>query len=81
MVDKIKTKVDTTNILKNYANGKKINQVSKTIMKVHKNNTHLNRYREFNEQSSIEPYEGIKEIIEKKSIEGILKEIRNRIKL
>jgi len=80
MLDKAKTKVDSTHLLGKFAYGQKINQTSKTILKVHRNHPYIKRHREFNEQYSIEPYEGLKEIIDKKSINGILKDIKTRIK-
>ena len=45
---------------------KQIALESKTITKFHKKHGKLQRYREFNQQLSIKPYDGLKEIIDKK---------------
>lgn len=78
--NQIKQKMDAVNILKKYSKNKPISQVSKTIIKVHKSHMNIKRFREFNEQNSIEPYEGLQEILEKKSIDSVLKDIKQRIK-
>lgn len=60
MAQQVKTKQESTTILNRYVpKGKKINILSKTIVKIHKDNPYIQRYREFNEQNSIEPYEGL----------------------
>lgn len=76
----LKTKIEASSILKKFAKDKPIYQVSKTIVKIHKEHNFIKRYREFNEQNSIEPYEGLREILDKKSIDGVLKDIKNRLK-